>query len=142
MAVLYSQLKEMDDIKSKREKKYIKYRNKLKPFLNFSFIDNISEIPENRNSNYHIFYIKFKKNRIRDIVLNKLQNRGISASFHYIPLHSSPMGKKLGYKPEDLDFTREVGATILRLPLYPELKEKQLIYILENIAEIFKDIEK
>lgn len=50
------------------------------------------------------------------------------------------MGQKLGYKDEDLKVTMEVGATIFRLPLYPELNDEQLTYIIENIIDIFKEL--
>lgn len=140
MAVLYAQLEEMDKIKNMRKKIFKRYNNSLKQFLNCSFLDSISYIPEDRDSNYHIFYLKFNNSEIRDFIINRLQNQGICATFHYIPLHSSPMGQKLGYKDEDLKVTREVGATILRLPLYPELSDEQLTYIIENIIDIFKEL--
>jgi dTDP-4-amino-4,6-dideoxygalactose transaminase len=87
-----------------------------------------------------IFYLKFNKSEIRDFVLGRLQSKGIYATFHYIPLHNSPMGQKLGYRADDLKVTSKVGATILRLPLYPELSNDQLTYILDNIADIFEKI--
>lgn len=140
MAVLYAQLEEMDKIKDMRRKIYEKYYDYLKPFLAMSFLDSISYVPENRDSNYHIFYLKFCNKEIRDQVITSLQNRGISATFHYIPLHSSPMGQKLGYQSHDLALTTEVAATILRLPLYPELNDQELNYILENTADVLGEL--
>ena len=140
MAVLYAQLKEMKKIKDMRRRIFAEYYNSLKGYLDSSFLDSITSIPQSRDSNFHIFYLKFTSGEIRDFVLNELQERGISATFHYIPLHSSPMGKKLGYKVDDLEITTEVGATILRLPLYPELNKQQLSYIIENIVDIFKEL--
>ncbi|MFW6035209.1 MAG: dTDP-4-amino-4,6-dideoxygalactose transaminase [Halothermotrichaceae bacterium] len=140
MAVLYAQLEDMDKIKVMRKKIYKRYYNNLKYFLNRSFLDSISCIPENRDANYHIFYLKFNNRKIRDFVLNSLKSKGISAVFHYIPLHSSPMGKKLGYKAEDLEITEQISATILRLPLYPELTDEQLTYILNNIVDVFEEL--
>ena len=140
MAVLYAQLEEMDNIKNMRQKLFNDYYKGLEDFLDLPFLDSISHIPENRDSNYHIFYLKFNSGQIRDLVLNRLQMRGISTAFHYIPLHSSPMGGKLGYKADDLKISKEVGETILRLPLYPELSQEQLRYIIDNIADIFREL--
>ncbi|MFW6281794.1 MAG: dTDP-4-amino-4,6-dideoxygalactose transaminase [bacterium] len=140
MAVLYAQLKEMDQIKKMRKKIYEKYRKRLKEFLIYNFIDNISYVPENRESNYHTFYIKFTEGKVRNRVMDILKRRGITTTFHYIPLHSSPMGKNLGYRAEDLKITNEVGNTILRLPLYPDLTDKEQEYIIENIADVFKGL--
>ncbi|MFO7818959.1 MAG: dTDP-4-amino-4,6-dideoxygalactose transaminase, partial [Halanaerobacter sp.] len=95
MAVLYAQLEEMKRIKDMRRRIFTEYYNSLKEYLDLSFLDSITTIPKNRDSNFHIFYLKFKNSEIRDFVLNELQERGVSATFHYIPLHSSPMGRKL-----------------------------------------------
>ena len=140
MALLYGQLKKLKDIKKSRKNIYKYYKLNLKKYLKTDFIDFISPIPKNRDSNFHIFYIKFANNKIRDYVLEKLQKRGITASFHYIPLHSSPMGKRLGYKKNDLKTTNEVSETLLRLPIYPDLSKKELKYIIENIKDIFNSI--
>lgn len=140
MALLYAQLEELDKIKIMRKKIFRRYYNSLKSFINRPFLDDISYIPADRNSNYHIFYLKFSDNKIRNFVLTSLKNRGIFAAFHYIPLHSSPMGRKLGYEVSDLELTEEVGATILRLPLYPGLSDEKISYIIENIVDLFKEL--
>ena len=41
-----------------------------------------------------------------------------------MPLHSSPMGKKFGYKPNDLPKTENLASRIVRLPFYTDLKGK------------------
>ncbi len=140
MAVLYAQLEEMDQIQRLRAQIFDRYNAELKQFLHCPFLDSIVNIPQDRRSNYHLFYLKFNDNRIRDLVINRLQERGISATFHYIPLHSSPMGQHLGYKSGDLPITSKVGSTIMRLPLYPDLSDQQITYIIENVADIFKEL--
>ena len=140
MAILYAQIEELDSIKKKREKVFKSYYKFFISYKNEHFLDSISFVPEYSEPNYHIFYLKFYQKRIRDFVIEKLQERGISATFHYIPLHSSPMGKKLGYKKEDLALTTEVADTILRLPLYPELSDRELQYIKENTGDIFREL--
>lgn len=137
MALLYAQLEELDKIRKMRENIYNFYYKSLKKYENSEFLDYVAKVPVNRTSNYHIFYLKFSTKKNRDFVLEKLKTRGIQATFHYIPLHSSPMGKRLGYKRGDLKITEEVAATILRLPLYPELKKNELDYIIKNIEDIF-----
>ena len=140
MALLYGQLEKLEEIKNIRKNIYDYYYKNLKKYSSEHFLDFISPIPENRESNFHIFYLKFINNSIRNMVLNKLQKQGIEAVFHYIPLHSSPMGKRLGYKKNDLKTTNEVSETLLRLPIYPDLSKKELKYIIENIKDIFNSI--
>lgn len=142
MALLYGQLKEIEEINELRKNIYKYYYKHLKKYLESELIEYISPIPKNRKSNYHIFYLKFSTKNFRDIVLQKLQNRGITATFHYIPLHLSPMGKKLGYKGDELDITKNVSETLLRLPIYPDLTKKELNYIIKNLKDIFNNLPK
>ncbi len=140
MALLYAQLEKMDEIKDLREDIYNFYSRELKHLKSYEFLERISYVPEKRESNYHIFYLKFSLKEIRDFVLEELNKVGITASFHYIPLHSSPMGKKLGYKKEELPITNNVSDTILRLPIYPELRKDEQIYIIESLENLFEKI--
>lgn len=85
--------------------------------------------------NWHIFAIRVPR-IIRDRVISDLRSFGIEASFHYLPLHSSTMGKKLGYKPGDLPVTEEVAATLIRLPMYPKLKKSEMDFIAAVLEKI------
>lgn len=140
MALLYAQLENMDEISNLREIIYNFYSRELSRFENYSFLEQISYVPENRESNYHIFYLKFSNKKIRDFVLKELKKVGITATFHYIPLHSSPMGKKLGYRKEELPITNNAADTILRLPIYPELNKDEQVYIINNLEKIFAEL--
>jgi len=140
MAFLYAQLENMDEISNLREIIYNFYSRELSRFENYSFLEQISYVPENRESNYHIFYLKFSNKKIRDFVLKELKKVGITATFHYIPLHSSPMGKKLGYRKEELPITNNAADTILRLPIYPELNKDEQVYIINNLEKIFAEL--
>lgn len=68
--------------------------------------------------------------------MDKLKESGVSAVFHYIPLHTSPMGLKLGYKKGDLPKTENLSGRLLRLPMYAELKDKEINYIIDKICNI------
>lgn len=140
MALLYAQLEDLDLINELRKNIYEYYSENLKKYLAHNFLKAISFIPPNRKSNYHIFYLRFSNKNIRDYVLKELKKNGIQASFHYIPLHSSPMGEKLNYKYDDLPVTNDCAETILRLPIYPDLQKSELKYIVNNIELIFKKL--
>jgi dTDP-4-amino-4,6-dideoxygalactose transaminase len=73
-------------------------------------------------------------------VLNELKEKGIQTSFHYVPLHSSPMGNELNYKYTDFPVTNNCAETILRLPIYPDLKKSEMKYIINNIEKTFKKL--
>ena len=118
-AMLYSNLEDSNKIKEHRSKVTELYKNITKKYA--KNINVISEFNLARY-NHHAFYIVFQSERIRNTFIQYLKEKyNIYAYIGYIPLHSSDMGLKLGYLPNDLPITEEIGKTIVRLPVYPEL---------------------
>ena len=58
----------------------------------------------------------------------------IHAVFHYVPLHSSPMGRTFGYQEGDLPVTEEISGRLLRLPFFPEITESEQCRVVEAIS--------
>ncbi len=140
MAFLYAQLEKMDQIKNMRQNIFEIYQNKLKNIDDYHFVDSITKIPKGRKINYNSFYIIFSDKDIRDKMIELLKEKGITATFHYIPLHISRMGEKLGYKKGNLPVTEKSADTILRLPLYTQMTEEEVNYVINNIKEIFEEL--
>ncbi|WP_127836701.1 dTDP-4-amino-4,6-dideoxygalactose transaminase [Clostridium prolinivorans] len=134
-AMLYAQFEKLDEIQNAREKIYYCYYEGLKELEKRGYL-RLPFIPKNCNSNYHMFYIILNSEKERDLLMYKLKEKGISAVFHYIPLHTSPIGLKIGYRYGDLPKTEDLSKRILRLPLYVELKEKEINYIIQSIFDI------
>jgi len=140
MAFLFAQLEGIDYITSHRKRVFDYYQQHLKRFLTEDFLEVLPAAASNRQNNYHIYYLKFKNKKIRDFVLKQLGKKGIEAAFHFQPLHASAMGKRLGYQKNDLQLTNNIASSMLRLPIYPDLKEKDLAYIIKNLKLIFAQI--
>jgi dTDP-4-amino-4,6-dideoxygalactose transaminase len=140
MALLLAQLEQIDYITKQRKKIFEFYNQHLKGFLVEDFLEIIPQIPEDRKSNYHLYYLKLKNQKIRDFILNKLRKKGIEAAFHFQPLHASPMGKKIGYQTKDLKLTNQIAAAMLRLPIYPDLSSVDLRYIIKELKHVFSEI--
>jgi dTDP-4-amino-4,6-dideoxygalactose transaminase len=138
-AFLYAQLEEMESITAQREKVYNYYYHNLREYHLAGLIQ-LPQIPPEAQSNYHIFYCLFNSTEQRDFVMNSLRAKGIQAAFHYIPLHSSPMGKTLGYQAHDLPITEELSGNLLRLPLYPQMNEAEQKYVIETLKNILDEI--
>ena len=66
----------------------------------------------------------------------KLREKEIQSVFHYIPLHTAPMGEKFGYKAGDLPITEEYAARLLRLPMWADLQEDSTEYIIETVCNL------
>jgi dTDP-4-amino-4,6-dideoxygalactose transaminase len=139
-AFLYAQLEMMDAISARRRTLYQVYQTMLEP-LEAEGLLRLPRIPGNCTSNYHLFYILLPDRPTRDGLMTHLQDKGILAVFHYVPLHSSPMGEKLGYRPGDLPITEELSARLLRLPLYYDLTEADQLEVISQIRSYLEDAE-
>lgn len=139
MAMLYSQLQDMDYITMQRKRIHEFYSSLLQKYVDKEIME-ITQIPKGCESNYHIFYILFKDSQTRDHVMEKLDQKGISAYSHFEPLHSALMGRSLGYMPEDLPITLKVSQCILRLPVYPELTDAEMGFIAECLVDILEEL--
>ncbi len=87
---------------------------------------------------YHLFVIKTK---YRDELQNYLNENEISNGLHYpIPLHLQNSYKHLGYKKGDFPNTEDLAFNCLSLPIFPELSEEQINYVVKNIKDFYKKI--
>tara|TARA_B100001057_G_scaffold499735_1_gene611511 strand:- start:6068 stop:7222 length:1155 start_codon:yes stop_codon:yes gene_type:complete len=136
-AILYAQLKNRKKIQLKR-KQIWEFYNRLFISINSDKYNLII----NKNFNlhpYHLFTIIFKKSTDAFKFCKFLQKKKISATFHYIPLHSSPFGKKIvGNKKFKLKVTDEIYDKVVRLPLHFSVTKKDLRYIKEAVILFFK----
>lgn len=137
-AYLWAQLEKAQEIFDDRMNSWKKYYRLLKPLQEQEKIE-LPYIPEGCEHNAHMFYIKTKNLEERTLLMSYLKMQGISAVFHYIPLHSAPAGIELGeFHGEDRYTTRE-SERLLRLPLYYGLKEEDLQYIVQKVVDFFKN---
>lgn len=139
MAILYAQIEQMDLIKAKRKLINDFYCENLNQYVNAGKIKSITCIPKVCDSNYHLYYLIFHNQENRDKMIEKLNKKGISAVIHFVPLHSSSMGRKLGYEPHDLPVTENVSRCLMRLPMYTNMTNDQMDYVIETIDNIFKE---
>jgi dTDP-4-amino-4,6-dideoxygalactose transaminase len=132
-AILSVQVDMMEELNKKRIEVYQYY---IKEFssLEKKEILQLPFIPEGCQSNAHLFHLFLRNTKERDSLMSFLRSKGIGASFHYVPLHSAPLGQKLGYKHNDFPLTEEYSSKLLRLPLYPDLHRSDLERV---VTEVF-----
>jgi dTDP-4-amino-4,6-dideoxygalactose transaminase len=133
-AFLYAQLEMLDAIADRRRKLYQVYRQHLKP-LAAEGLFQLPHIPEDCRTNYHMFYVLLPDRRARDEVLSHLRGHSIEAVFHYVPLHSSPMGRTFGYEADDLPVTEDLAGRLVRLPYYYEMTEEDQAHVVTRLTE-------
>lgn len=136
-AFLYAQLEEADTITRKRWEIFNYYAQQLAPLQDSGLVRLPSNPPECQH-NAHMFYLLVSTAlEDRDKLLAQLNSKNISAVFHYVPLHSSPMGLKMGYKEGDLRHTEDLSARLIRLPCYFELTREEQDQVVKEIYKFF-----
>jgi dTDP-4-amino-4,6-dideoxygalactose transaminase len=131
-AFLYAQLEMVDEITEVRRRHYEFYRQELEPLQDEGLL-RLPHIPPDCRGNYHLFYVILPNQAVRDALMSHLQSRKILAVFHYVPLHSSPMGAVYGCEPGDLPVTEDMSRRLLRLPLYHEITTAEQARVVDQI---------
>lgn len=134
-AFLWAQLQEADFITQKRIAIWDYYHKKLELLESRGFLRR-PVVPSECKHNAHMYYILLSPKIDREQVLNQLKRNNVNAVFHYVPLHSSPAGKRYGRPHGELQVTNTLSARIIRLPLWVGLSYEQQDKIVE-ILEIY-----
>ena len=136
-AYLWAQLLVADLINEDRLRCWNYYHEALRPLQDQGLIER-PVIPKGCMHNAHMYYIKCKDLDERTRFITYMKSRGIQCVFHYIPLHSSPAGKRFGrFYGEDRYTTRE-SERLVRLPMYYQLPEESLACIVEAIRDFYQ----
>jgi dTDP-4-amino-4,6-dideoxygalactose transaminase len=133
-AILEAQLAKMDEIQARRAAIVARYRRELAGWARARGVRLPPELPD-RETNHHIFHLLYPDGSLRDAALARLRARGVLATFHYVPLHSSPFGRSLGADRDPLPVTDRVAARLLRLPLHARLAEDDLARVIAAVQE-------
>jgi dTDP-4-amino-4,6-dideoxygalactose transaminase len=137
-AFLYAQLEMMATITRSRHRKFHFYLDELSSLEQEGLLQ-LPHVPADCRSNYHLFYILLPDQYVRDALMLNLQRHGILAVFHYIPLHTSPMGNKYGYREGDLPVTEDLSRRLLRLPLYHEISIDEQARVVDQIRRFLEN---
>jgi dTDP-4-amino-4,6-dideoxygalactose transaminase len=135
-AFLYAQLEMLDPIAERRHRIYLNYQQQLEPLQGDGLL-RLPHVPEDCQTNYHMFYVLLPDQQTRDDLMQHLREHGILSVFHYVPLHSSPMGETFGYRQGDLPVTETVSKQLLRLPMYFELTEGDQQKVVRCLTDFF-----
>jgi dTDP-4-amino-4,6-dideoxygalactose transaminase len=142
-ALLYAQLQRLEEITRARKEIWWRYYNCMAAMEAKELVIRPGLDPQ-ADHNGHIYAFRVtgnsqKLSERRNAVLDYMRKSGVEATFHFVPLHSSPYGQKcLGYKEGDFPITERVSASLIRLPLYPELSVEQVDYVLNVLDDALK----
>jgi dTDP-4-amino-4,6-dideoxygalactose transaminase len=95
-------------------------------------------VPATTRHNAHMYYLLLPDLRSRTRFIEALATDGIHAVFHYVPLHSSPAGRRYATHTEDMAVTTSVSERLVRLPLWADLSDddvERVIGAVERAAQ-------
>ena len=121
-ALLYSQLLKIKNIQNIRKKNWFIFKKLIKKLNSQKFY--LIEPNNKSTSAYHILGLIFKTTQLANQFKKVFQNEKIAATFHYVPLHKSKMGKK--YCKYKLPITENIYSKVVRLPLFSDMKIKEI----------------
>lgn len=136
-AFLFAQLEKAEEITKKRLKIWERYHEGLKSLKEKGFLRRPA-VPSYCEHNAHIYYILADTSKTQEKLVKFLKRRGILATTHYVPLHSSPGGKKYGKRVGKMVVTNKVANTLIRLPLFYDLKRTDQDFVIDSIYDFFK----
>ena len=136
-AYLWAQLQKADEINENRLQSWNRYYEGLKDLEEAGKIE-LPYIPEYCEHNAHMFYIKAKDLEERSALISYLKENGVTAVFHYIPLHTAPAGKEYGRFHGEDKYTTKESERIIRLPMYYELDEQDAEKVMDLIHTFYK----
>ncbi|MBY0577889.1 MAG: dTDP-4-amino-4,6-dideoxygalactose transaminase [Burkholderiales bacterium] len=136
-AFLYAQLEQCDAIIAKRRGICSRYAQLLSVLEEKGLCRLPQQEPEGIRGNGHMFYLILPHLEIRGSLIRHLKDAGILAVFHYVPLHASPSGKKYARTHGGMDVTESLSDRLVRLPVYFELSEAELLHITDSVKSFF-----
>lgn len=131
-AILSAQMERYDEIMEKRMNVWNIYHEYLKETENKGLLRR-AIVPDYAEHNGHMYNIILPTEEIRTELIAKLREKEIVAYICYVPLHSAPMGVKLGYKADDCPVTEDYGKRVLRLPLYADMTKQDAEMVAEKV---------
>lgn len=97
-------------------------------------------VPPDCQHNAHMYYVLLAPYIDRQAVLSELKRNEIFSVFHYVPLHSSPAGKRYGRTHGSLEITDSLSDRLIRLPLWVGLTAAQQHRVVQVLADALRQV--
>ena len=134
-AFLLAQLEARERIQAVRQRIWERYYDELTDWADGNGV-RLPVVPADCNQAYHLFYLLLPSLQERQRFIAHLKERAILSVFHYVPLHTSAMGRRYGGVLGDCPVAEMVGDRLVRLPFYNELSETEQSRVIDAIHEI------
>ncbi|MHC4337757.1 MAG: dTDP-4-amino-4,6-dideoxygalactose transaminase [Planctomycetota bacterium] len=135
-AFLYAQFEAKDHIQQHRRQIWQYYYTHLRQWAEAHGV-RLPTVPEHCEQPYHMFYMIMPSYEDRQGLIAHLKSLSIHSVFHYLPLHLSEMGLRMGGKKGSCPVTEDIGARLIRLPFYNKLTEIEQQTVVEAILDFY-----
>lgn len=137
-AMLYGQMERFEEIMDKRMSVWNRYHE---AFADLEKAGKVIRpfIPDYTTHNAHMYYLILPTRKIRDTMITTLREEGVQSVFHYIPLHTSPMGQGFGYREGSLPVTEEYAGRLIRLPMWADLTDENVNYVIDKVTKYIQE---
>lgn len=135
-AFLYAQLEVWQDIQARRQRIWQYYDQHLRPWAQERGIG-CPVVPPYCEQSCHMYYLIVPSLEKRQALISSLKARGILSVFHYVPLHLSPMGERMGGRKGSCPVSEEKSEHLLRLPFYNSLSQENQDRVIAAVRECY-----
>lgn len=136
-AYLWGQFTMFQEIQQDRMETWEFYHQAFRELEQAGYITRPS-VPSYARHNAHMYYLKTSDLDTRTRFIAYLKEQGVMAVFHYIPLHSSPAGKKFGRFHGDDRYTTRESERLVRLPLYYGIGQDNREKVVQAVKNFFR----
>ena len=136
-AFLYAQLERVEMITSARLRVWARYHAAFEALEAEGWVRR-PQVPPHCDHNGHIYYLLVADLATRDALIAALKAAGAQAVFHYVPLHSSPAGRRFGRAEGDLPETSRASDCLLRLPLWMGMNAREIAAVAAAVEGFFR----
>lgn len=133
-AFLLGQLERAPEIMMKRRRVHQNYQRMLEPHAERLGITLPYEHSGDRPAD-HMFYLLLPRAERRPEIIASMRSHGITATFHYVPLHSAPGAKALADGPRACPVTEDVSSRLLRLPFYNDISTEDQARVVDSLIK-------
>ncbi|MGB0838907.1 MAG: dTDP-4-amino-4,6-dideoxygalactose transaminase [Chitinophagales bacterium] len=135
-AFLLAQLEQLEDIQQQRKRIWQAYFDALNPLTQKGcFV--LPTLPDYATQNGHLFYLVLPTVKKRQALIQHLRSNGIHAVFHYLSLHQSTFYQDK-HDSRSLPHCDHFSDCLVRLPLFYELSDEEVTFIVQSIYEFYK----
>jgi dTDP-4-amino-4,6-dideoxygalactose transaminase len=132
-AFLWAQLQDFEAITQQRLEIWGEYHRQLAGAEARGLLKR-PRVPSHCRHNGHLYYVLISSAEGRGQVIRKLKDKAVQTIFHYVPLHSSPAGRRLGRMGGSLAVTESLSSRILRLPLWVGMQESDVSRVVDELV--------